>query len=123
MQTLPGPCSFLRLDEALSFTNSQYVESSVLENLAQRSDVLCLLLDFKAVSEVDFTGLEMLEKLLDDLHGANIGVALAEVNEPVFRRLTDAGLVKRIGEDHLFFTAVDATETLGERYRQAKGPE
>lgn len=114
------PVLVMRLDETLCFANTQHVENTVLENLAQRPDVVCLLLDFRAVNHIDVTGLEALESLFADLSAAKVALAIAEIKEPVFQGLQRAGFLDRLGEDYVFFNAEKAAEELRARYQRAR---
>jgi SulP family sulfate permease len=109
------PVLVMRLDETLFFANVRYFENTVLEKLSRRPDVLCLLLDFRAVSHVDVSGFEMLEQLLETLEAAGVQLALAEIKEPLHQRLGSTGFLDRLGDSRVFLRTADAVEELCRR--------
>ncbi len=56
------------------------------------------------ITDVDTTGAEVLGRVLDELEGKRIALALAELKGPVKDALRRYGLCDRIGDDHLFPT-------------------
>jgi SulP family sulfate permease len=91
-----------RVDAPLSFVAARQVIDTLAGLVEQRPRVLHVVLDASAVTDVDFTGLELLGELGDQLHAAGVDLHLAEVRGPVhdvlvraewFRRLEDAGRV------------------------------
>lgn len=56
---------------------------------------------------LDITGAEMLENLVDEFHKGGIEVALAGVREPVKDMARHSGLMEKIGENHIY-PSVDA---------------
>ncbi len=110
----------LRIDQDLYFANVRHCEARVLEEVAHHSaengGVRCLLLDLKSVSQIDSSGSQMLNRLVDNLEAAEIKVGLAGAKRPVADALRQSGLVERLGEEHLFLTAHEGVETLRERY-------
>lgn len=113
------PVLVMRLDETLFFANVRYFENTVLEKLSSRPDVLCLLLDFRAVSHVDVSGFEMLEQLQETLAAAGVQLALAELKEPLHQRLGSTGFLDRLGEGRVFLRITDAVEKLCQREIEA----
>jgi SulP family sulfate permease len=92
----------VRVDAPLSFVGARQVTDHLAELVEQRRDVRHLVLDASAIGSIDFTGLEMLGELTDQLESAGVEVHLAEVRGPVhdvlerapwFRRLEAAGRV------------------------------
>ena len=67
------------------------------------------------MTDVDTTGAEALERLLDDLEHRGIELAFAEVKGPVKDRLRSYGLYERIGDDRFYptlGTAIDGYLTV-----------
>jgi SulP family sulfate permease len=91
-----------RVDAPLSFVAARQVIDTLAGLVEQRPQVRHVVLDASAVTDVDFTGLELLGELGDQLHSAGVDLHIAEVRGPVhdvlvraewFRRLEDRGRV------------------------------
>ena len=67
-----------------------------------------LLIDAEGMSDIDTTATQQLGELLDTLDAAGVDVSWARVRQPVFDMLERSGLMKRIGEDHVFLEVDDA---------------
>lgn len=81
----------LRVDEGLFFGNIGSVRRRIEQELACRGGVRHLVLDLSSVGSVDYTALEALQRLHEDLRGRGITLDLAEVRGPVMDRLERAG--------------------------------
>jgi high affinity sulfate transporter 1 len=112
-RTIPGLVVY-RYDAPLFFANAQDFRRRALA--AARSSGLAgparwLVLNVEANVEVDFTALEALDQLRDELARDGTILALARVKQDLLVRLKAFGLVKAIGPGLLFPTlpsAVDA---------------
>lgn len=113
-----SPVLVLRVDQSLYFANSRSFEEQVEKRLAENGSVRCLLLDLKAVNDIDVSALETLERLIERLREAGVSMALAEIKEPVRQRLARVDFLDRLDAGSVFVTTHDAFEALGERYRQ-----
>lgn len=94
-ETLPHVLA-MRIDENLLFANAQAVERRVLAEIDARSGLEHVLLVLSSVSQVDFTALEMLQELNDDLRARGIALHFAEVKGPVLERLRQSSLLERL---------------------------
>lgn len=91
-----------RVDAPLSFVGARQITDTLAGMVEQRREVRYVVFDASAVTAVDFTGLELLGELTDQLQSAGVEVHLAQVRGPVhdvmvradwFRRLEDTGRV------------------------------
>ena len=117
-RTLPGLVVY-RYDSPLFFANAEDFRVRVLEAVATETEpVRWLLLNTEAMSEVDLTACDVLESIRADLAARGITLALARVKQDLLQQLDRAGLIERIGREHVFPTlptAVAAFEALGRR--------
>ncbi len=83
----------VRVDQSLYFVNTRYVESYLLNAVADSPATTDLVLICNAMNFIDTSGLEMLEHLCDDLYDIGITLHLAEVKSVVMGQLngTDFG--------------------------------
>ena len=69
--------------------------------LAQtHTDPRLLIIRLKRVPFMDITGLQVLEEVIEQLHGRHIVVKLCEANSTVFNKLEKLGILQAIGAEH-----------------------
>ena len=62
------------------------------------------------ITDIDATGAEVLEELLDDLDERGIELAFAELKGTVRDRLAPYGIVDRLGPNHFYRTVGQAVK-------------
>ena len=106
----------VRVDESLYFGNADHVERCIGDALDERPATERLMLDLKAVDQIDFTALQMLERMVEALRGRDIDVRLVGTQPPVRERLERFGIVARCGgAAHLHESEAEAIAALLER--------
>jgi sulfate permease, SulP family len=112
-QTIPGLVVY-RYDAPLFFANAQDFRRRALAAATQPPDpVRWFVLNVEANVEVDFTALEALDALREEITRQGSVFALARVKQDLLARLQSFGLAEKIGAERLFPTlptAVDAYE-------------
>lgn len=103
----------VRIDESLYFANTQFLENWLLNTIAERPELEKMVLVLSAVNFIDASALESLENLVSELDVAGVTLYLAEVKGPVMDRLTGTGLIKKIGQDHVFLSTHQGMQSLG----------
>ena len=93
-----------RYDSPLFFANAENFKERALESIDEHGPIEWVLLNFEANVQIDLTSADALGELLDDLDQRGIRLALARVKNEMERELEKAGLIDRIGQDHLFDT-------------------
>ena len=106
-KTIPGLLIF-QLSMTLYFANARLMRDR-LRALVKASQPRphTVLLDMVNNYNLDITGAEMLETLVEEFRKDGIEVALAEVHEPVKQMARHSGLMKKISENHIY-PSVDA---------------
>ncbi len=112
-----SPVLVLRMDRSLYFANTSYFEEIVLKEISEQSDVHYLLLNFQSIAEIDISGLEMLERLFNNLSDAGVSLYLAEVKEPVQAILEKGDLIKLLGDARIYLTVDEGVEQLKQQHR------
>jgi sulfate permease, SulP family len=110
-----------RYDSPLFFANAQNFKVRALASIDERTDVEWMLLNFEANVHIDLTSIDALEELLDELDERGITLALARVKKETHDELERAGLVARIGEDHVFETLPTAVVAFVQHYEEKHG--
>lgn len=114
-ERIPG-LLVLRLESPLFYANATLVRERV-KYLVGSSEPLpkAVVLDAGANVDLDITSTEILEQLAAELRAASIELVLADVRQPVIRRLQRAGLLELLGDRNVFHTVDEAVEALGDR--------
>lgn len=105
----------LRVDESLYFANTAILEQVVAARVAEQPDLRHVVLVCSAVNRIDFSALETLEQLADNLARSDITLHLAEVKGPVMDRLRGSGLLEAMGGGRIFLSSEEAVDYLGTR--------
>jgi MFS superfamily sulfate permease-like transporter len=94
-----------RFDAPLFFANAAFFEEQLGEAIdATPGGVRRVVIAAEPISDIDSTGGEMLQILLDDLDARGIEFAFAELKGPVKDRLRSYGLYDRIGNEFFYPT-------------------
>jgi len=103
-RTIPGLLVY-RYDAPLCFANAQDFRRRALDAAGrQEVPVRWFVLNVEANVEVDFTALEALDAVREEITRAGAVFALARVKQELLARLQAFGLASAIGEDRLFPT-------------------
>lgn len=114
VETTHGIFAF-RVDASLTFANAPFVESYIIEKVAERPDVQQVLLVCNGINDIDDTGLEMLRAISTELAETRVGFAMSEVKGPVTDRMRRAGFDDSFMKESVFLTTNQAIESLSER--------
>ncbi|MCB1693071.1 MAG: sulfate permease [Pseudomonadales bacterium] len=103
----------VRIDESLYFVNTQYIETFLLNHLAEAPAVKHVLLICTATNFIDSAGLEMLELLSDNLAEAGVTLHLSEVKGPVMDKLKETDFYEHMHGKVFFTTDIAMRELAG----------
>jgi SulP family sulfate permease len=117
---IPGLLVY-RYDSPLFFANAEDFKDRALAAVAEHAPIEWVLLNFEANVQVDVTSVDALGELLDELDERNIRLALARVKHEMEHQLEQAGLIERIGRDHIFDTLPTAVLAYVEYYETTHG--
>ena len=81
------PVLIVRIDRSLFFGNAAFCEEQIFDRLGQPDGVTCLVLDMRAVNDIDASGAAMLRRVVQRLRAMGITLHFAELHEPVKERL------------------------------------
>ena len=101
----------LRVDESLYFVNTRFIETSILNEVADRQEVEHVLLICTSTNFIDTSGLEMLEELSENLSEVGVTLHMAEVKGPVMDKLKETGFYRNLS-GQIFFTSDIAMKEL-----------
>jgi SulP family sulfate permease len=110
-----------RYDSPLFFANAENFKARALESIEVHGPIEWMLLNFEANVQVDLTSVDALGELLDELEQRGIKLALARVKHDMHEQLDQAGLIDRIGDDHIFDTLPTAVVAYVDFYTTEHG--
>jgi sulfate permease, SulP family len=125
-RTIPGLVVY-RYDAPLFFANAENFRSRAIAAADQPSDPLrWFVLNVEANVEVDFTALEAVDAVREEITSRGAIFALARVKQDLLARLQTFGLAEKIGVELMFPTlptAVEAYEKWAQEHDPQPGPE
>eukprot|EP00403_Amphidinium_massartii_P003029 CAMPEP_0178374306 /NCGR_PEP_ID=MMETSP0689_2-20121128/2308_1 /TAXON_ID=160604 /ORGANISM="Amphidinium massartii, Strain CS-259" /LENGTH=706 /DNA_ID=CAMNT_0019994271 /DNA_START=140 /DNA_END=2257 /DNA_ORIENTATION=+ len=90
----------VRMDARLNFVNSRKLKEFCMRALRLRSQsgdkIKFIVIDAKAINNIDLTGVEMLERLAEDLHENGQSLVIANLKAPVLRVFTASELPPKL---------------------------
>jgi MFS superfamily sulfate permease-like transporter len=113
-QTTPGLVVY-RYDAPLCFANAEDFRRRALGAADREPDLRWFVLNVEANVEVDFTALEAVDALREDIIGRDAVFALARVKQDLLARLEAFGLAGKIGPELLFPTLPTAVQAYQDR--------
>jgi SulP family sulfate permease len=109
---VPGVAVYL-LHAPVWYGNADFVRLSIRRLLdSAPRPVRALVLDLDGMSDIDYTGTQMLAELLDELRGRHVTVAVARSSQTVHHDLKHGGLLPKIGEDKIFSAVEEAVSAV-----------
>ena len=124
-QTIPGLVVY-RYDAPLFFANAENFRQRAVAAAERYGPVRWFVLNVEANVEVDFTALEALDAVREDITRRDAIFALAQVKQDLLARLQSFGLAGKIGTEYLFPTlptAVEAYRKWARQHGSQPGPE
>jgi sulfate permease, SulP family len=119
-QTIPGLVVY-RYDAPLFFANAENFRQRALAAAERSGPIRWFVLNVEANVEVDFTALEALDALREEINRRGAIFALARVKQDLLARLQAFGLAGKIGAEHLFPTLPSAVEAY-QKWAREHGP-
>ena len=86
----------VRIDEALYFPNTRFLESLLFRLIAERPGLKHVILMCPAVNDIDLSALETLENINDVLNDSGISLHLSEVKVPIMNKLSGTSFFARM---------------------------
>lgn len=102
----------IRIDENLYFANTNFLEDTIMQIVADNSAVNHIVLICSSVSVIDTSGLESLEDILFRLRKVGVKLHLAEVKGPVMDRLKGTEFLNNLSKNSIFLSTHQAMQAL-----------
>ncbi len=107
---LRNSVGIVRFDASLVFVNVSYFEKAVLRLAQDHAGLRSVVLSFGAINDLDASGVEMLESLVDEMRKKGVAVVFSSVKPHVSRVLERTGLAGKIGAENIFPSERQALE-------------
>ncbi|MEJ2720783.1 MAG: sodium-independent anion transporter, partial [bacterium] len=104
----------IRYGGSLFFANVSYLENNVLETVRAMPELKHVLLIGNGMNEIDASGVDILETLVERLHGRGLRVSMSGLNDRVIETMRRSGLLAMIGEENLYRNAARAIDAIWE---------
>lgn len=92
----------VRLDMSLYFANAGYLETWILELLADRPKLSYLIIDGEGINTIDASGEGVLGNINRTLKAQGVELLLTRLKTQIIEKFERSGLLQRIGEEHFF---------------------
>jgi SulP family sulfate permease len=102
----------VRIDESITFTNINYIEEFLENELRRQPDIKHVVLIFTSVSDIDTTALEALETINQTLQTKGLTLNIAEAKGPVMDKLEKTDFIEQLKPGKVFFRSMDAVKEL-----------
>ena len=114
-EQVPGVLVYL-VYASLWYGNADYLRLRVCDLVDAAPDpVRAVILNATGMSDIDYTGLQALRALIDDLEQRGIAVGIARTSHLVHRDLRRGALLKQLRSDYLFASVEEAVTALQHR--------
>jgi SulP family sulfate permease len=104
----------IRFNGSLFFSNVNYLEEKILEEVSTRPELRFILIVGNSINELDSSGEEMLSLLIGRLRESGHDAYISGLNDSVLDVMRRTHLYEKIGEDHLFRNVAVAIEKIHE---------
>ena len=104
----------VRYGGSLFFANVSYLEDQVIETVRAMPQLRHVIIVGNGINEVDASGVDILETLVDRLHARRLRVSISGLNDTVIDTMRRTGLLARIGEENLYRNASRAIKAVWE---------
>ncbi len=118
-ETVPGIVVY-RFDAPLFFGNADVLRHEIRELVAAEDPPPReVVINAEAITDLDTTGVDVLDRLREDLEATGTRLAFARIRNPVLRMMERTGFADRLGEDNIFLTVDAAVTELSGRLPEA----
>ncbi len=110
----------VRFDGALIFTNATYLEDKVLEYIAEKPDLMYILIEASGINDLDASGEDALATLVDTVRGSKREIAFCNMKEGILAVLHRTHLIDKIGKQNIYPSSKKALESIHEKVHKTE---
>ena len=105
----------VRFDGSLIFTNATYLEDKVLTYIAEKPDLMHILIASKGINDIDASGEDAISILIDTIRGSGREISFCGLKEEVLAVMERTHLIDKLGRENIYPSTRPALESI---YRQ-----
>jgi MFS superfamily sulfate permease-like transporter len=105
----------VRFDGSLIFTNATYLEDKVLSYIAEKPDLMHILIASKGINDIDASGEDAISILIDTVRGSGREISFCGLKEEVLAVMERTHLIDKLGRENIYPNTRPALESI---YRQ-----
>jgi MFS superfamily sulfate permease-like transporter len=102
----------IRYAGSLFFANVSYLEDQVIETVRSMKELRHVIIVGNGINELDASGVDTLETLVERLHGQGLRVSFSGLNDAVMDTMLRTGLMAQIGEENMYRNATRAINSI-----------
>ncbi|MBF0472557.1 MAG: STAS domain-containing protein [Nitrospirae bacterium] len=106
--------SIIRFDGSLLFANTSYLEDQIIDRLLVKKSLKHILIVGNGINELDATGEDMLNLLVDKVRNMRIEISFIGVKLQVLQVMQRTHLYEKIGEENFYATIDQALTSIYE---------
>lgn len=114
--------SIVRVDWDLYFANASYFEDAVLDLVTEKTKLKVIIFDFEWMNNIDSSGLQMIENLVDRLKKMWLKVYMADVRVRVTEKFHLTGFLEKFWEKRIFIKTEEAVKHVVKKYGKSVDP-
>jgi len=105
-----------RFDSNLYFANVEHFRETLEKKIFEHGAPLeLIIIDGSAITDIDSTGIDVLNRLIDDLHEKGIKIHMSGVHGPVRDKLKLSGIADKMNNECFFFDISEAVQYYKEK--------
>jgi SulP family sulfate permease len=102
----------VRFDGSLIFTNATYLEDKVLQYIAEKSDLMHVLIASKGINDIDASGEDALSILIDTVRSSGREISFCGLKEEVLAVMERTHLIDKLGRENVYVNTRGALESI-----------
>jgi len=102
----------VRFDGSLIFTNASYLEDNVLKYIAEKPDLMHILIASKGINDIDASGEDAISILIDTVRASGREISFCGLKEEVLAVMERTHLIDKLGKENIYPNSRAALESI-----------
>ncbi|MCF6247863.1 MAG: SulP family inorganic anion transporter [Desulfobacula sp.] len=102
----------VRFDGSLIFANAAYLEDKVLEYIAEKPELMHILIASKGINDIDASGEDAISILIDTVRSSGREISFCGVKEEVIAVMERTHLIDKLGRENIYPDSRAALESI-----------
>jgi MFS superfamily sulfate permease-like transporter len=102
----------VRFDGSLIFTNAIYLEDKVLSYIAEKPDLMHILIASEGINDIDASGEDAISILIDTVRNSGRKISFCGVKEEVLAVMERTHLINKLGRENIYPNTRSALESI-----------